>query len=139
MNKKLEYSLEDLPEVVKKLKQQLRDCSVVTFAGPLGAGKTTLIKELLKQYGITDTVTSPTFTYMNLYENDTGKKFYHFDLYRIENLDQFLQAGFDEYLYQPNSISLIEWPEPILSLLKDKACHITFDYTDNNTRALTIK
>ncbi len=139
MNKnKISYLLDDIPSVARRVREQLGDSRVITFTGPLGAGKTTLVKELLKQYGVTDVVTSPTFTYVNLYENNQGQQFYHFDLYRIETLDQFLEAGFDEYLNQPNALVFIEWPEPIASLLKEKVCHIVIEYTDDG-RILTFK
>ncbi len=139
MNKnKISYLLDDISSVARRVSEQLGDSRVITFTGPLGAGKTTLVKELLKQYGVTEVVTSPTFTYVNLYENNQGQRFYHFDLYRIETLDQFLEAGFDEYLNQPNALVFIEWPEPIVSLLKEKVCHIVIEYTDDG-RTLTFK
>lgn len=138
MNKKtIKYLLDDIPAVARMIREQLNNCKILTFTGPLGAGKTTLVKELLKQYGVSDVVTSPTFTYVNLYENKEGKRFYHFDLYRIEMLEQFLEAGFDEYLNQSNSYVFIEWPESIESLLKKDVCHIAIEYTDDG-RILTL-
>jgi len=124
------YSLSDIPSVAQKLKELLKDCQIITFSGPLGAGKTTLIKELLKQWGIKEPVTSPTFTYLNLYQNEAGDMFYHFDLYRIKSLAEFQEAGFDEYLYEPGTYTLIEWPEHILPLLS-QACQVTIDYHEN--------
>jgi len=133
------YSLSDIPLVAKKLKELVKDCQVITFTGPLGAGKTTLIKELLKQWGIKEMVTSPTFTYLNLYENEAGQTFYHFDLYRIGSLAGFQEAGFDEYLYEPESYTLIEWPEHILPLLSQGACHVAIDYhEDPEKRVMTV-
>lgn len=138
MNKnKIKYSLDDIPAVARTIKELLNDCRIITFTGTLGAGKTTLVKELLKQLGVADVVTSPTFTYMNLYENREGQRFCHFDLYRIETLDQFLEAGFDEYLNQPNTWVFIEWPEPIKPLLKESVCHITIEYAGDG-RILTF-
>jgi|SRR5579872_3364565 tRNA threonylcarbamoyladenosine biosynthesis protein TsaE len=135
--KKITYRLDDISSVAKQLQEQLDNYRIITFTGPLGAGKTTLVKELLKQSGVADVVTSPTFTYLNIYENKKGQRFYHFDLYRIETLDQFLEAGFDEYLNQPQSLVLIEWPEPILPLLKEGACHIKIEYAGDG-RTLTL-
>lgn len=136
--KKIIYSLDNIESVAQDIRRQMNSCNVVTFTGSLGAGKTTLVKELLKQCGVKDVVTSPTFAYMNLYENSKGEQFYHFDLYRIETLNQFLEAGFDEYLNQPNSWALIEWPEPIISLLNERVCHVQIDYADKG-RILTLK
>ncbi len=121
------YSLSGIPAVAQKLKELLKNCRVMTFTGPLGAGKTTLIKELLKQCGVQEVVTSPTFTYLNMYENEAGETFCHFDLYRIGSLAEFQEAGFDEYL-ETDGFTLIEWPEHILSLLAQQACHVAIDY-----------
>jgi tRNA threonylcarbamoyladenosine biosynthesis protein TsaE len=130
MKKTITYSLQDIPEVVEQLKEVIADCRVVTLTGPLGAGKTTLIKKLLKEMGVQDRVTSPTFTYMQQYANQEGTAFYHFDLYRIARLQDFVQAGFQEYLYQPQSLSIIEWPEVIEPLLLNGTCRIAIGYHD---------
>ena len=130
------YSVADIERIAKKLKDLLERYPVMTFSGSLGAGKTTLIKELLRQCGIDQLVTSPTFTYLNQYETDDGKIFYHFDLYRINSLHDFCAAGFDEYLYAPNSVALIEWPETILPLLKERVCHVSLDYHDDSDKRI---
>ena len=134
------YSIDDIPALVQYLHDYLAGCCVLTLTGPLGAGKTTLVSKLLRSYGITQEITSPTFTYVNVYGNQAGQTFYHFDLYRIGSLDEFLQAGFYEYLYQPNSLAIIEWPEVILPLLTHDVCHIELDYdADIDTRMVRIK
>jgi tRNA threonylcarbamoyladenosine biosynthesis protein TsaE len=113
----------------------LRDrVKVYTFTGPLGAGKTTLIRELVHCWGITQPITSPTFTYVNVYETPQEELLYHFDLYRIHSLDEFVNAGFDEFLYVENSWAFIEWPEIIRPLLTRNVCDITLDYVDKETR-----
>src|SRR5262249_28201366 len=89
---------------------------------------TTFVSHLLRAYGVTGEVTSPTFTYVNVYHGDQRKTFYHFDLYRISHLDEFVAAGFDEYLYQPNSVAIIEWPELIMPLITHDACHMQLEY-----------
>ncbi len=133
------YTLAELPAVVQELKELLFSCDIVALTGPLGAGKTSLVKELLKAYGIKERVTSPTFTYVQQYENDEGYRFYHFDLYRIASERDFTQAGFQEYLYQPNSMAIIEWPEAIESLLGERVCRIEMGYhEDSNKRILEI-
>ena len=110
MNESIVYSYDQLASIVDRLSCLVKKHSIVTFTGDLGAGKTTLIKELLKQFGVRDTVQSPTFSYVNRYTNAAGQIFYHFDLYRIGSLQDFYMAGFEDYLYAPNSISFIEWP-----------------------------
>jgi tRNA threonylcarbamoyladenosine biosynthesis protein TsaE len=128
------YGLDEIDRVVEGLLELMSSCSVFTFTGPLGAGKTTIIRELLGRLGVHDPVTSPTFTYVNVYSNKKGQKFYHFDLYRINSLDAFCQAGFDEYLFQPSSWVFIEWPEPIMPILTHDTCNIFIDYCDDKRK-----
>jgi tRNA threonylcarbamoyladenosine biosynthesis protein TsaE len=135
--KKIIYSLEDVPKVTKQLIALMPQCSVFTFTGPLGAGKTSLVREILRLLGVHGPIASPTFTYVNQYTTANGQTIYHFDLYRIVNQDDFIAAGFDEYLYQPNSWVFIEWPEPVMALLDQKVCNIKIDY-NNDKRTLEI-
>jgi tRNA threonylcarbamoyladenosine biosynthesis protein TsaE len=132
-------TLDEVPAVAEHLVRILSPCSLITLQGPLGAGKTTLAKALLHAYGVKEMVTSPTFTYLNVYHNDAGQIFYHFDLYRIMNVDQFLQAGFDEFLHDPQAIKLIEWPERIESLLPKEYCAIQLLYRSPDQRLVTYK
>jgi len=113
----------------------MKRCSVITFTGDLGAGKTTLIRALLRDLGVLQPITSPTFTYMNRYITADGKTIYHFDLYRLNNLEEFRAQGFDEYLYQPNSYCLIEWPAIVMPLLTQDVCPISLEY-EAEARAL---
>ena len=138
--KKIIYGLQDVSVVAKQLSVYVKDYSVVTFTGPLGAGKTTLIQSILRQNGVADVITSPTFTYVNLYTGADEHTFYHFDLYRLSTEDDFIAAGFDEYLYQPDSTALIEWPAVIKDLLDHSVWHITLSYyeKDETKRVLTV-
>lgn len=134
------YRLEQLSSVVQDIKKLIKGKSVIALTGDLGAGKTTMVRMLLQSYGVEQAVTSPTFSYLNLYRNDEGITFCHFDLYRIDTLDDFVQAGFAEYLYQPNTICFIEWPTVIEELLSEHdTMHIRIDFhNDMNERKLTI-
>ncbi len=136
----------DMPTFVKKqILPLLKDYSILTFTGPLGAGKTTLIREILHQSGVADHVTSPTFGYVKSYVGTHGHCFYHFDLYRIDSVDSFINAGFDEYLMQKNCTCLIEWPEVIEPLLetsqiKENVVNVALNYdlVDLSSREITI-
>jgi tRNA threonylcarbamoyladenosine biosynthesis protein TsaE len=93
----------------------------------------------LRSCGITETITSPTFTYVNEYTNSKAEHFYHFDLYRIGSVEEFQSQGFDEYLYQGQSWAFIEWPEVIMPLLTHNVCFVSFDYhEDSDKRIVTI-
>lgn len=125
------YRESEIDRVVEYLYALFPVCHIFTFQGPLGAGKTTLIRALLRRAGVHDVISSPTFTYVNLYKNAQGNTFYHFDLYRLRSGDDFLQAGFDEYLNAPNSWSFIEWPEIIWPALNGPVCCVSLDYADH--------
>ncbi len=137
--KELVYSLDTIDKAVDLFVEQMDRCKVFTFTGPLGAGKTTLIKRFLARCGVQETVTSPTFTYMAIYSNAAHQEFYHFDLYRLSSAAEFCEAGFDEYLYAPNSWALIEWPEIIMPLVAHHVCHVAIEHRSLNERALIMK
>lgn len=132
----MEYTLKDVESVAQQLQSMTDQHVIFTFTGSLGAGKTTLVKALLVRLGVQELVTSPTFTYVNVYHTTAGITIYHFDLYRIDSVQAFVHAGFDEYLYQPNSIAMIEWPEHIMPLLTHAVCHNAIEYKDEETRIL---
>lgn len=134
------FSQSDLANIVKQyILPNLNQYKIFTFTGPLGVGKTTLIKEILKQCGVQAVITSPTFSYVNTYQNAQMQTFHHFDLYRIDHIEEFMQAGFDEILAQKNSISFIEWPDVIDQLLKTSTlkpvvCSINLEYDQINQK-----
>lgn len=112
------YNQDQIDAIVRQVNQYISQNALVTFTGSLGAGKTTLISALLQARGVTHPVTSPTFAYVNMY-CASQERFFHFDLYRIESVDEFIQAGFDEYLAAQATV-LIEWPEVIQSLIQSR-------------------
>ncbi len=143
---KIAYTIDQIADVVKTFVLPLLDkYRIITLSGSVGAGKTTLTKELLRQLGFSGLVTSPTFAYVNSYKTLSGKKIHHFDLYRIESLDSFMAIGFDEYLYDAEWTSFIEWPEVINELLRNgslgtEVCHIflTHDEKDADKRLMIL-
>lgn len=131
------YSLENIDTVVQEITKLLKNYKIFTFTGDIGAGKTTLIKKLLKHLGVTDVITSPTFNLLNIYNN----KYYHFDLYRLKSDKDFFAQGFHELLSYPDSWFFIEWPEIILDnkeIAKEKICKINIEYINPDERKITL-
>lgn len=137
--KTLTFTASQIHEVAQELWSYHNRCQVYTFVGPLGAGKTTLIRNILELAGVQGPITSPTFTTVNIYKNQNKQTFYHFDAYRVNSLEQFQIQGFDEYLYAPESWSFIEWPELLESIIKHKVCRVTLAYAQDDGRKLTYE
>ena len=109
---------EETYELGMKLGKEAGPGQVYTLNGDLGAGKTVFAKGFAKGLGIDDTVSSPTFTILQVYESGRYP-LYHFDVYRIADSSEMDEIGFDEYVYS-EGISLIEWAEYIEDILPDK-------------------
>lgn len=136
--KKIEIeSLSELPKVAEAVLGELRGRSVVLFRGPMGAGKTTLISRMAAALGAEDTVTSPTFALVNQYEGEGGRRIYHFDFYRINNVEEALDLGYEEYFYS-GDLCLVEWPEKIEPLLPEDAMTVTITVGEDERRRFTI-
>lgn len=111
-------SLEQLPLLAKELLEAFKGEKLFLFEAQMGNGKTTLIKELCKQLGATGDLSSPTYSIVNEYKLPNSK-IYHFDLYRLEGVNELLDIGFEEYLDGKN-YCFIEWPKLALEYLKDE-------------------
>ena len=127
-------SLNDLPTAAEAVIGALGDRTVVAFRGEMGAGKTTLIREIVGQLGAGDTVTSPTFAIVNQYEGEGGRRICHFDFYRIDDIREAYDFGYEEYFWS-GDLCLVEWPEKIEELLPDDVMtvRITVDAEDART------
>ncbi len=134
--KRLVVDRHEMAHVAQKL--LALDARVWTFTGTLGAGKTTLVQEMLALLGQNGPVQSPTYTYVTTYLLPNNKVLYHFDLYRLSSYNEFIQAGFDEYLYEESSLCFIEWPEIITPYLPEKTAQVTLEYLDDGTRAISF-
>jgi tRNA threonylcarbamoyladenosine biosynthesis protein TsaE len=108
--------LSGLPDAARQILSFAGTKRILCFYGDLGAGKTTLIKELCKQLGVTDAGSSPTFSLVNEYASENGEKLFHFDLYRLKNEQEIYDIGYEEYLFSGN-YCFIEWPEKMEKLL----------------------
>jgi tRNA threonylcarbamoyladenosine biosynthesis protein TsaE len=107
----IEYSLENISSAVNQLLEAINHGPKIwLFRGEMGAGKTTLVKEIGQQLKIKSIVQSPTFSLVNPYETESGEIIYHFDLYRLENVHEAIDIGIEEYL-DSGHLCFIEWPE----------------------------
>ncbi|MFR9602836.1 MAG: tRNA (adenosine(37)-N6)-threonylcarbamoyltransferase complex ATPase subunit type 1 TsaE [Rikenellaceae bacterium] len=136
--KKIEIdSLSQLDDVAQAVLDSLSGRNVVLLRGGMGAGKTTLIRSIVECAGSADNVTSPTFAIVNQYLTCDDDIIYHFDMYRIDKIEEALDFGVEEYLYS-GELCLIEWPEKIEELLPDNVMTITIEAPTPTQRIFTI-
>jgi tRNA threonylcarbamoyladenosine biosynthesis protein TsaE len=131
------YTEQQLTQVAADIIQNSSGKTLL-FYGSMGVGKTTLIKEIAKQLEIEDVVCSPTFSIVNEYHSAQGDKLYHFDFYRIENEEEAMDIGLEDYLYN-DDWCLIEWPEKVKNLLPLNAVEIYLTKNEDESRNIVIK
>ena len=132
---KIHYGLDELEQVAKQLIENTKSKTLL-FYGDMGVGKTTLIKTIIKLLGSKDEVSSPTFSIVNEYKlND--EKIFHFDLYRINDIEEAYNFGIEDYLDSGNW-KLIEWPEKIEPILYDDFDRIEITINSKNKRILSL-
>jgi len=129
-------NLESIPSVAKQILEYASPHKKFVFSGKIGVGKTTLIKALSLQLGVSDVVSSPTFSIVNEYHADDKTIVYHFDFYRIKNEEEAMDIGIDEYFYS-NNLCLIEWPNKVENLLPLESVKVII--TENNESNRTIE
>lgn len=130
-------SISNLPQAARAIIEHAGNNRIFLFYGDMGAGKTTLIKELCKALGTTDNISSPTFSIVNEYH--TAKdKIYHFDFYRLKDQTEALDMGYEEYFYA-GAWCFIEWPEKIPDLLPQHYSNITIKVLDDGARWVGVE
>jgi tRNA threonylcarbamoyladenosine biosynthesis protein TsaE len=127
----------DTIELGKKIASKLKKGDVIVLTGELGSGKTKLTEGILTYFGLQDEISSPTFTIVNEY-NAPDFDIFHFDVYRLEEPDEFYAIGGEEYFEK--GVSIIEWGERIEDILPRDHIQITFSRNDeeDNTRKISI-
>lgn len=134
----LEYDhLEEIGSVASEIINYAGDFKIWIFEGEMGVGKTTLIKAICERISVTDNVSSPTFSLVNVYLDSRNKELYHFDFYRLKDEMEAIDIGCDEYFYSGN-LCLIEWPEKIPSLIPPKNLKISIKLVSENQRRILL-
>jgi len=126
---------EDLTIAATRILEEMSSERIFAFYGEMGSGKTTLIKAFCSVLGSRDVVHSPTFSLVNEYEDDQGKSLYHFDFYRIKNIEEVYDIGFEEYVYSGN-YCFLEWPERILELLPKTYVYVSIEIKEEEVRKI---
>ena len=133
-------SAADLDRAAKEFVALMGDETVYAFNGPMGAGKTTFIRALSRALGVSDDeANSPSFSIINEYRSDTtAELIYHFDLYRLESVDEALEIGIEDY-FDSGALCLLEWPERIEPLLPDDTVIVDVKVNPDESRTLTLR
>ena len=129
-------NLEQLNSVSEQIIEHTSPHKNFAFYGEMGVGKTTLIKSLSLHLGVTDVVSSPTFSIVNEYPINEGDKIYHFDFYRIKDEQEAFDIGYEEYFFS-NAYCFIEWPEKIINLIKEDIVRIKMSL-EGTTRRIEV-
>lgn len=130
-------SEEGLHEVAEALLESLDGRTVVALRGEMGAGKTTLIRAVAEALGVEDQVTSPTFALVNQYEGAGGERLFHFDFYRIDDVREAYDLGYEEYFYS-GDLCFVEWPEKIEALLPEEVVEVRITVDSPTARSFEI-
>jgi tRNA threonylcarbamoyladenosine biosynthesis protein TsaE len=131
-------------EIIKEALLGKKDnATVIALSGDLGAGKTTITKEIAKQLGIKEIVVSPTFVIMKIYKLESNSKHYsnfkkliHIDAYRIEDAKEFINFDWEEIISDKENLVILEWPEKIKNIIPKNAIKIYLTHIDEETRQI---
>lgn len=132
-------SLDELPQAAEKFVELMDDATVFAFEGEMGAGKTTFISALSQALGVDpEEANSPSFAIVNEYRSDTtAELIYHFDLYRLENLEEVMDMGFEDYL-DSGALCFIEWPGIVRDILPDDTVHVEIKSNEDGSRDIVV-
>ena len=128
-------SIEEIAVAAKEFVAAMGERKVFAFYGKMGAGKTTFIKAVCEELGVEDVINSPTFAIVNEYLDGQGEPVYHFDFYRIKNLQEVMDLGYEDYVYSGH-VCFMEWPELIENLLPDDAVKVTIEEEMDGSRSV---
>ena len=130
-------SIDEIGAAAKEFVAAMGDITVFAFYGKMGAGKTTFIKAVCEELGVEDVINSPTFAIVNEYVDGNGSPVYHFDFYRIKNMQEVMDMGYEDYVYSGN-VCFMEWPELIENLLPDDAVKVVIEEETDGSRTVKL-
>lgn len=138
MQQFIAHTPEEMEAIAPDVLSAIGSSRVVAMDAPMGAGKTTLVKAICKALGSPSVVNSPTFAIINDYELPSGRALYHFDLYRLKNIEEAFNMGFDEYFYSGN-YCFVEWPAIAEDILPEDSKILTIEVQPDGARLITVK
>lgn len=130
-------SIETIHDAAREFINSIGDRKVFAFYGSMGAGKTTFVKAICEELGVTDIINSPTFAIVNEYLDGKGETIYHFDFYRIKRLEEVYDMGYEDYFYSKR-LCFIEWPELVEDVLPLDVTKVTIVENPDGTRTVTL-
>jgi tRNA threonylcarbamoyladenosine biosynthesis protein TsaE len=122
-------SIEEIPGAAEEILTYSGERRIIAFFGEMGVGKTTLIHSIVRELGVQESASSPTFSLVNEYLSESGDPVYHFDFYRIESIEEVYDMGYEEYFFSGH-YCLIEWSEKIVELLPNDTVRVDMNRTD---------
>lgn len=130
-------SLDNIADAARTFVNHIDNRRIFAFYGNMGVGKTTFIKAICQELGVSDTVSSPTFAIVNEYHSAKMGSVYHFDFYRIKNYTEAIDLGFEDYAYSGN-LCFIEWPELIEEILPEETVNVHIEELEDGVRKMCI-
>lgn len=131
-------SLNDIQQAARQFVEAMGENTVFALYGKMGAGKTTFVKALCEELGVTDVITSPTFAIVNEYRSDeSGELIYHFDFYRTKKLSEVYDMGYEDYFFS-GALCFIEWPELVEELLPGDVVKVSIEECEDGSRLIKL-
>lgn len=130
-------NLEQINTVAKQFVGVVGERRIFAMHGAMGVGKTTFIKAICETLGVTDVINSPTFAIVNEYLSATNTTIYHFDFYRIDDVQEAYDFGYEDYFYS-NAYCFMEWPEKIASILPQSTVNLYFNEEEDGSRTINV-
>jgi tRNA threonylcarbamoyladenosine biosynthesis protein TsaE len=138
----MEITIPSLNEINKAartfIEKNIGENKTFAFHGNMGAGKTTFIKAICEELGVTEVVNSPTFSILNIYEYGDGQQIYHFDFYRLNKVEEAVDFGAEDYFYSGN-LCFFEWAEKVKSIIPADCVDVFITETGDGSRKISFE